>query len=370
MSPADCTRIWPPLVRTALVAFMLTRPPACNSAVLPAPPLLSVMPAAIFRLPAAITEALPVAVCTLALRLTLPDAVLTSTLPLPPALIRLSTVSAPPPVSAIEPLLAVLRPVIVPVSLTVVSAPRLETRLTLLVAMLPTLRVLLSLRNTPALAALARAATVTAAISRLAAPVPTPATASRRTLLALMLTIRLALSSACASVMAAALTKLALAVPASMRPTAMTPPALSKILPFKVPMCAAACMVIAPSASTSTVLPVAVVCTLDELVLKSTSPRPSKLMLPCADDTAAATSRLRAVAVLPLAMNMLPLAPVLATAPLISSKPSIVARLRSPLPAATPPSVMPAAPTSRPVLSITDMPPLVVLPPLKAPTVV
>ena len=350
---------------------MLRTPPACRSAVLPAPPLLRVTPAAMLRFTAEMTETLPLPVCTLALRSRLPAVVLTSTLPLPPALIRLLTVSAPPLVSVIAPLLPLLIPVMVPVSLTIVSAPRLETRFTLLLPRLPTLRVLLSLRNTPAFRALTRAATVTAAISRLAAPLPMLPAASRRTVAPLIFTTRLAPSSFCASVMAAVLIKLTLAVPASIRPTAIAPPpALSNMLPLKLPIRAAACMVMAPSASKSTVLPKLVTCTLDELLLSSSSPRASKLILPLADDTLAATSRLRGVAVLPLAISILPLAPVLATAPLIRINPSSVVKLRSPLPATVPPSVMPAAPTASAVLSITDMPPLVVLPPLRLPTVV
>ena len=167
------------------------------------------------------------------------------------------------------------------------------------------------------------------------------------------------------------LVKLTLAVPASIFPTAISPPwALSSMLPLALPMRAIPFIVMLPSACRSIVLPTLAVCTLEELLLISKSPRACKVILPLADDTLATTSRLRDVNVLPLAIRIFPLAPVLATAPSIRIKPSRVVMLRSPLPVAEPARVIPAAPTVSAVLSITVMPPLVVLPPVKLATVV
>ena len=237
--------------------------------------------------------------------------------------------------------------------------------------MLPTVRVLLSLRKTPAFKALTCAATVTAAMSRLALPVPMLLTATSRTLPPLILTTRLVASSACASVMAAVLVKLTLAEPASILPTAMSPPrALSSMLPLALPMRAKLFMVTLPSACRSIVLATLEVCTLEEVLLSSKSPRASRLILPLADDTLAATSRLRDVVVLPLAIRILPLEPVLATAPSIRIEPSNVVMLRSPLPATAPARLMPAAPIVSAVLSITVMPPLVVFAPVRLATAV
>ena len=174
---------------------MLIRPPACRSIVLPTPAVVRLTPPAVPTFAAESTDKLPVPDWTLAFRSILPEAVLISTLPAPPALIRLLTVSAPPLLTVMAPLVPLTIPAMVPLSLTVLSAPVLETRFTLLGPILPTVRVLLSLRKTPAFRALTLAATVTAEMSRLAEPVPTLLTATSRTLPPLMLTIRLAVSS-------------------------------------------------------------------------------------------------------------------------------------------------------------------------------
>ena len=329
----------------------------------------------------------PLPASTSAFRRSAPPPASSSRWPLPVASTAASMLSVPvvpvPLRTDNAPLLPAVRPARAALSATAEVVPALPTRLTVTAATLPTMRPLCSDRNRPP--AVLLAATVPTLNSTALVDVPTPVAASNRTRAPLRLVAALALSAS-ASVIAPpdstlmARLSVAPAVPVTSWPSTTLPAACTRCAPLFVTRPPVAPMVTVPAAaSTSTVAPSAAVdtCTPPTPVPMATLPLASTEMLPAAEFTSAwmamspprVCSRMWPLPV-PVADELMP--PITLRLPLVST------RATRPEASTMPPRFMPSgastggrvSSTVRPVASVTNTPPAVVLVATRVPSAV